>query len=73
MTSEPTPSAHATFTVTHHAAPGERFAATAFDSQIGKVIAVNLPGGETVPGRLLGTVVSPDGTNVKLTVVAVTP
>lgn len=45
----------------------ERFAPTAFDSQIGKTIPVNLDSGST-PGGLVAAKVSPDGQQVELTV-----
>lgn len=44
---------------------GERFAAGALDSQIGKEIPVNTPGGQT-RGTILGAKVASDGQSVEL-------
>lgn len=46
---------------------GERFVAGAFDSQIGKEIPVNLPGGQ-VQGKILAAKVADDGQSVELDV-----
>jgi hypothetical protein len=55
-------------TFTYPASPGERFDSTAFDSQIGKTIRVNMPDGSAREGVVRGAVVSPDGTSVELTI-----
>jgi hypothetical protein len=55
------------FTITHRAGEHERFALTAFDSQIGKDTPVKTPRG-AVPGRIVAATVTDDGTAVELTI-----
>jgi len=47
--------------------PNERFAPTAFDTQIGSTITVNTATG-TVEGVLIGAAVTQDGSSVELTI-----
>lgn len=58
----------AMLTITLPAEPSDRFAPTAFASQIGEMIRVNMPDGTTNQGVVLDAVVSPDGTSVELTI-----
>lgn len=54
-------------TIVHRAEENERFASTAFDSQIGKDVPIRFDT-ESVPGRVVAAQVSPDGTEVTLTI-----
>lgn len=48
--------------------PDERCAPTAFASQVGRTVPVNLPGGDTLSGIITAARVEDDGRSVALTV-----
>lgn len=55
------------FTAIYHADPGERYAANAFDGQIGREVSINLGGGDQTPAILAKAAVAVDGRSVELT------
>jgi hypothetical protein len=60
------------FTITEQAEPHTVFAATAFDSQIGKTIPIKFGAGQA-DGKLVAAEVAEDGGSVTLTVEVETP
>jgi hypothetical protein len=50
-----------------HAAPGERFAHNAFDSQVGRVVPLRIEGSEDAEATVVAAAVSDDGTAVTFT------
>lgn len=55
------------FTAIYHFDPGERYAASAFDRQIGRNVSINLGGGDQTPATLVKAAVAVDGRSVALT------
>lgn len=55
------------FTAIYHADPGERYAASAFDSQLGREVQLTIGVGEQTPATLVKAAVAIDGASVELT------